>query len=158
VAAPYTYIVREARNWPGEIWMFSRTCHAHSRSLCNSVAANALTMLSKLSPVLFLCFFLVRQVLAQSGTISVGPLMSCTLTTFTCPGVSGCCTIGGCCGGGCCANGYTCINEGTSTEACCPVSDTTKCGTAPSVSPLEQTCRPCHLVVSSLEINSDNHA
>ncbi|KAE9374300.1 hypothetical protein N431DRAFT_437755 [Stipitochalara longipes BDJ] len=93
-----------------------------------------MTMLNKLLPLLFLLFFSIHQVKAQSNTISVGPLLSCSLTTFTCPGVSGCCTIGGCCGGGCCANGYTCINEGTSAEACCPAFDSTKCGTAPSPS------------------------
>ncbi|PMD60302.1 uncharacterized protein K444DRAFT_390126 [Hyaloscypha bicolor E] len=94
-------------------------------------------MLNKVLPLLFLFFFSTHRVKAQTGTISVGPLLSCGITTFNCPGVSGCCTIGGCCGGGCCENGYTCINEGTSAEACCPASDPTKCGTAaaPSSSP-----------------------
>lgn len=112
------------------------------------VAENSLTMLSKILPVLFLCFFSIHRVKAQSSTISVSPLLTCDLTTFTCPGVSGCCTIGGCCGGGCCANGYSCINEGTSAEACCPVSDPTKCGTAASVSLQSKTY---HLVLSCRE-------
>ncbi|KAH6712743.1 hypothetical protein BKA61DRAFT_59906 [Leptodontidium sp. MPI-SDFR-AT-0119] len=82
--------------------------------------------------VLTLCFvlFSINHIQAQDSTISVGPLLTCGLTTFSCP-AGGCCTIGGCCGSGCCANGYACINEGTSSEACCPSFDTTKCGTEP---------------------------
>ncbi|KAI1421580.1 hypothetical protein F5Y12DRAFT_767079 [Xylaria sp. FL1777] len=86
-------------------------------------------MITKLLTVLSLSLSLAHQAQAQTGTISVGPLLECGLTTFSCPGVSGCCTIAGCCGSGCCVNGYTCINEGTSDEACCPASDPTKCGT-----------------------------
>lgn len=87
-------------------------------------------MLDKLIPVLVALFSLLTQhVKAQSGTISVGPLLTCSITTFSCPGVSGCCTIGGCCGSGCCASGYACINEGTPQQACCSSWDTTKCGT-----------------------------
>ncbi|KAK3325773.1 hypothetical protein B0H66DRAFT_137860 [Apodospora peruviana] len=74
-------------------------------------------------------------VAAQSGAISVGPLLGCDITTFSCPGAIGCCTIGGCCGAGCCANGYACINKGTSSEACCPSFDPTMCGTVSSVGP-----------------------
>ena len=84
----------------------------------------------KLASALLVLPLLVQHTAAQSGTVSVGPLLTCSITTFACPGVSGCCTIGGCCGSGCCPNGYTCINEGTSAQACCPASDPTKCGTA----------------------------
>jgi hypothetical protein len=128
------YIVREGRDEAYEIQSFSQSQYLPSRSRYNCVPENSLTMLNKVLPVLFLFFFSIHRVKAQTSTISVGPLLSCDLTTFNCPGVSGCCTIGGCCGGGCCANGYTCINEGTSAEACCPASDPTKCGTAASVS------------------------
>src|SRR4051812_38156345 len=93
-------------------------------------------MFIKISPILLFCLFSIPEVTAQSGTLSVGPLLTCGLTTFTCPGTSGCCTIGGCCGSGCCANGYACINEGTADEACCDSFDPTKCGTAPLVSSL----------------------
>ncbi|KAI0096944.1 hypothetical protein GGR51DRAFT_488028 [Nemania sp. FL0031] len=91
-------------------------------------------MLKKLSIALFVFFSRVYRAEAQAGTTSVGPLLACDLTTFSCPGVDGCCTIAGCCGSGCCALGYTCINEGTSEEACCPSSDPTKCGTVASPS------------------------
>ncbi|KAI3339556.1 hypothetical protein F4824DRAFT_48120 [Ustulina deusta] len=91
-------------------------------------------MLAKLVTVFSVFLSLVHRVQTQTSTISVGPLLGCDLTTFSCPGVGGCCTIGGCCGSGCCANGYTCINEGTSEEACCPASDPTKCGTVASPS------------------------
>ncbi|KAI0446363.1 hypothetical protein F4803DRAFT_41379 [Xylaria telfairii] len=91
-------------------------------------------MLSQLLMVLFVFLPIIHRVGAQSGTTPVGPLLGCDLTTFSCPGVDGCCTIGGCCGSGCCANGYTCINEGTSDETCCPASDPTKCGTVASPS------------------------
>jgi hypothetical protein len=119
---------------------FSQSHHSEpkkssSRSHCNSIAAKAFTMLNLLLPILFLFSLPIPQVKAQVGTINVTPLLSCTLTTFACPGVSGCCTIGGCCGGGCCANGYTCINEGISQQTCCPASDRTKCGTVTPVSP-----------------------
>lgn len=97
-------------------------------------------MLNTLLPILLLIFFSARQVEGQVSTISVGPLLTCGLTTFSCPGVSGCCTIAGCCGSGCCANGYTCIYEGTPQQTCCPASDPTKCGTVTPVSPIEQTC------------------
>ncbi|KAI1359164.1 hypothetical protein F5Y08DRAFT_320220 [Xylaria arbuscula] len=90
-------------------------------------------MLSRVFSV-FLVTPLLYHAQAQSGAISVGPLLGCDITTFSCPGVDGCCTIDGCCGSGCCANGYTCINEGTLDEACCPTSDSTKCGTAASPS------------------------
>ncbi|KAH7311436.1 hypothetical protein B0I35DRAFT_411630 [Stachybotrys elegans] len=66
---------------------------------------------------------------AQSSTADVGPLLTCDLTTFACPGVNGCCPISGCCGAGCCPLGYACINEGTSDQTCCPTSDPTRCGT-----------------------------
>jgi hypothetical protein len=99
-----------------------------------------LDMLANLLPILlFLVLFPNHRVSAQANAIGVGPLLSCTLTTFSCPGVSGCCTIAGCCGSGCCANGYTCINEGTSAQACCPVGDPTNCGTATPVSFMEHT-------------------
>ncbi|KAI1755557.1 hypothetical protein F4782DRAFT_488950 [Xylaria castorea] len=91
-------------------------------------------MLSKLSVTLFVFLPIIHRVEAQAGTTPVGPLLSCDLTTFSCPGVDGCCTIAGCCGSGCCAVGYTCINEGTSDETCCPSSDPTKCGTVASPS------------------------
>lgn len=110
-----------------------------SKSHCDSVALKALEMLNIILPILFVCLLSIQQVEAQANTISVTPFLSCTLTTFGCPGSNGCCTIAGCCGGGCCANGYTCINEGTSTEACCPASDPTKCGTVTVVSSQEQT-------------------
>jgi len=88
----------------------------------------------KLLSLQLLVFFLISQVAAQYSPVSVGPLLTCDLTTFACPGVSGCCTIAGCCGSGCCANGYTCINEGTSAQACCSVNDPTLCGTKTTVS------------------------
>lgn len=83
-------------------------------------------MASKLRNALLLLLPLALHVAAQSGTVAVGPLLTCSITTFACAGVNGCCTIGGCCGSGCCPNGYTCINGGS---ACCPVTDATKCGT-----------------------------
>ncbi|KAI1198869.1 hypothetical protein F5X97DRAFT_298038 [Nemania serpens] len=91
-------------------------------------------MLSKLLMLLSLYLLIIHQANAQAGTIPVGPLLACDLTTFSCPGVNGCCPIAGCCGSGCCALGYTCINEGTSEESCCPASDSTKCGTIASPS------------------------
>ncbi|KAI1738403.1 hypothetical protein F4680DRAFT_426044 [Xylaria scruposa] len=93
-------------------------------------------MFNKLSLAPFVFLSILCQVEAQAGTTPVGPLLACDLTTFSCPGVNGCCTIAGCCGSGCCANGYTCINEGTSDETCCPSSDPTECGTvaSPSIS------------------------
>ena len=128
------YIMRKGRDKGCEIQSFLQSYYLPSRLHCNCVAGNSLAMLNNVLSVLFLFFFSIHQVKAQTGTISIGPLLSCGITTFNCPGVSGCCTIGGCCGGGCCANGYTCINEGTSAEACCPAFDSTKCGTGASVS------------------------
>ncbi|KAK3365345.1 hypothetical protein B0T24DRAFT_639964 [Lasiosphaeria ovina] len=91
-------------------------------------------MLDKLLPLALLFSLpLPQAVQAQSGSISVGPLLTCSITTFGCPS-GGCCTIDGCCAGGCCANGYTCINEATN-PACCPVGDATKCGTVSAPSP-----------------------
>jgi hypothetical protein len=144
-----------------EIWSFPLSRHVEHETqpqgqIANSVATKAYAMLNELLPILFLCFLpLLYQVEAQASTISVGPLLSCTLTTFACPGVSGCCTIAGCCGGGCCANGYTCINEGTSEQACCPASDPTKCGTATSVSTMRRTR---HIIFLLHETNTDKHA
>ena len=112
-----------------------------SRLRYYSFAAKAITMIKKLLPILVLFSLSINQVKGQASTTSVVPLLSCTVTTFSCPGVSGCCTIGGCCGSGCCMNGYTCINEGTSKQTCCPASDPTKCGTVTPVSLLEQTCQ-----------------
>ncbi|KAI0459132.1 hypothetical protein F5B21DRAFT_339962 [Xylaria acuta] len=91
-------------------------------------------MPSKLLMVLFVFLPIIHRAEAQAGTTPVGPLLGCDLTTFSCPGVDGCCPIAGCCGSGCCAVGYTCINEGTSEETCCPSSDPTKCGTVASPS------------------------
>jgi len=99
-------------------------------------------MFQRLVSVFVVLALSIHYAQAQAGTIAVGPLLNCGITTFSCPGVSGCCTIGGCCGGGCCTNGYTCINEGTAAQACCPVSDPTKCGTVSSVSSLQSLLKP----------------
>ncbi|KAK3390854.1 hypothetical protein B0H63DRAFT_124333 [Podospora didyma] len=96
-------------------------------------------MFHKLFTILSLLSLSLHQVQAQSSSISVGPLLNCDLTTFQCPGTSGCCNIGGCCGSGCCALGYRCINEGTSSQACCNVNDLTKCGTVSTPSPAPGT-------------------
>jgi hypothetical protein len=91
-------------------------------------------MSAKMLSIQLLLLLAIHHVAAQYSPVSVGPLLTCDLTTFSCPGVSGCCTIAGCCGSGCCALGYTCINEGTSAQACCSVNDPTLCGTKTTVS------------------------
>lgn len=86
--------------------------------------------------VLSFCLMLSATTLhaaGQSTPISVGPYLSCDLTTFQCSEDVGCCTIGGCCGSGCCPSGYTCINA-ASGPACCSVYDPTLCGTRTAVS------------------------
>src|SRR4051794_14124341 len=91
---------------------------------------------------LFVVFILglTWQTAAQNPGVTVGttPLLTCNLLTFSCPGTGGCCPIGGCCGSRCCPLYYKCINEGTSSQTCCPSSDPTKCGTVkPAVSQLK---------------------
>ncbi|KAK4214476.1 hypothetical protein QBC37DRAFT_421226 [Rhypophila decipiens] len=97
-------------------------------------------MINNILPLILLPLLTFHPLLAeaqQSGsTIAVGPPLTCSLITFTCPSITnGCCEIAGCCGTGCCALGYTCINEGTADQACCPNTDPTKCGTVSSPPP-----------------------
>ncbi|KAM7217732.1 hypothetical protein V8F06_006866 [Rhypophila decipiens] len=96
-------------------------------------------MINNILPLILLPLLTSHPLLAeaQSGsTIAVGPPLTCSLITFTCPSITnGCCEIAGCCGTGCCALGYTCINEGTADQACCPNTDPTKCGTVSSPPP-----------------------
>jgi hypothetical protein len=48
---------------------------------------------------------------------------------------SHCCAVGtDCCAGGCCDLTSWCVGIGTAKETCCDISDTTLCGTGPSVS------------------------